>query len=1372
NYVSLNTLNGQAPIVIGHRGASGELPEHTLGAYKLAIERGADFIEPDLVATKDGVLIARHEPNIINTTDVASRPEFSDRLTTKMVDGVAEEGFFVSDFTLAEIKTLRAIMPQGFRTQVFNGLYEIPTFEEIIELVQQIEADTGKKIGIYPETKHPTFHDDLGLSLEEPLLATLEAKGFTDPSRIYIQSFEVANLKELSNKTDIPLVQLFDAIDVNLDGSLIETQPYDFVVSGDPRTYADLRTPAGLQEIATYASGVGPWKRMIKSVQGVDANNDGQADDVNGDGVVNDADKTLTPPTSLVQDAHDAGLLIHPYTFRNEGRYLAADYNGNPEAEFIDFINLGVDGYFTDFPGTGDRVRDQLTGEFVISPDNPALIPPEFATLDGSAPLVIGHRGASGSRPEHTLEAYKLAIADGADFIEPDLVATKDGYLVARHENALAILNADGSVNRTDTSTDVNERPEFADRFTTKVIDGRTIRGWFTEDFTLAEIKTLNSIERLPDLRGTNFDGDGLKVPSLEEIIALVKQVEAETGRKIGIYPETKHPTFFASEGTLLDGSAININLGEVLVNTLVAQDFTDPERVFIQSFEVGNLQELKEVLMPNAGIDIPLVQLLGGASGKPYDFIVSGDPRTYGDLTQPTELANIATYATGIGPNKRLIVPSVGGVLQSPTTLVQDAHAVGLLLHPYTFRNEDIFLAAEYNGDPKLEYQQFIELGIDGFFSDFPGTGSLVVDQLLGDPVYSNLGGSRGFEGMAISLDKKTLYPLLEGTVVGDPANSLRIYEFDVESKQYQGLAGYYRMEQPNHAIGALTVVNENEFLVIERDGRQGAAAQFKKIFKIDLSQKDANGFVSKEEVVDLLKIQDPNDLNGDGDTLFTFPFVTIESVVVIDENTLLLANDNNYPFSVGRPPEIDNNEIILLGLDKPLNLATPVVSIESLVIDAAETGNQPGVFRISRVGNTSKSLIVNYTVEGTATNNVDYNNLTGVATIAAGQTFVDVTVTPVDDNFVEGDETVILNLVDQAEYVLDISNTATVTIADNDFVPLVNNPGSDTFTIRGQSETTQLQVTLTRTRPNQVHELGVFTVDDAIGSVNGIAPGNAGYAEAALERAQAIFSAVHRLPTGFSRDNITRLLEFNSGDNLRFYAVPNGTTDEVQAGFIPITDVLFSNGSNQRITNLGNDEFALAWKVKPLVSNSYQDFEVKIQATEQPLPLGTGLQAGSQSELIDLRGITESVQAEFIVNRDAALNNYVSFYQVTDENGGIDINGDGNADILPGEAGYGQAAVNARVSGIDLTTNNRQTSTYTTTLEAGSLLAPFIIADGRPESVNDQPIYFPFLGANPTQVDHITMLGNNVFGFEDLQRGSDKDYNDMIVRVNLTVG
>ncbi|BAZ17221.1 glycerophosphoryl diester phosphodiesterase [Calothrix sp. NIES-4071] len=950
NEFTLNTLNGQTPIVIGHRGASGELPEHTLAAYKLAIDRGADFIEPDLVSTKDGVLIARHEPNLINTTDVADRSEFADRRTTKIVDGVAEEGFFASDFTLAEIKTLRAKMPQDFRTQAFNGVLEIPTFEEIINLVKQEEALTGRKVGIYPETKHPIFHDDLGLSLEEKLIDTLVKTEFTDPKRVFIQSFETSNLKELNSVLmpnagiDIPLVQLLDATDVRLDGSLIETKPYDFVVSGDERTYADLRTPDGLKEIATYADGIGPWKRMIVSVKGVDANNDGIADDVNKDGAINDADKTTLPPTSLVQDAHTAGLLVHPYTFRNEGRFLAADYNGNPELEFRQFIQLGVDGYFTDFPGTGDLVRDQIVAPFVRSPQNPdVLATPEFNTLDKNPPIVIGHRGASGERPEHTLASYKLAIAQGADFIEPDLVATKDGVLVARHENALAVLNADGSLNNTDTSTDVYQRTEFADRLTTKVIDGRTVRGWFTEDFTLAEIKTLNAIERLPALRGTSFNNDKLQVPTLDEVIDLVQLVERETGRKIGIYPETKHPTYFASEGKQIDGTPINTNLGQKLIDTLVAKNFTDPKRVFIQSFETGNLKELNDVIMPNANVDIPLVQLFGGANDRPYDLVVSGDTRTYGDLTKPSELQEIAEYAAGIGPNKRLIVPAGSdGKLLAPTTLVQDAHAAGLLVHLYTLRNENVFLAPDYNGNPANEYKQFIELGVDGYFTDFPGLGDTIRDLYVGTPAVSNLGASRGFEGMAINPDKTKLYPLLEGTVVGDPAGSLRIYEFDIASSRYQGLAGYYQLENPSNAIGDFAVVNANEYLVIERDNNQGDAAQFKKIYFVDLSKKDTNGFVSKQEIVDLLNVQDPNDLNQDGSTNFKFPFQTIEDVLVIDENTILVANDNNYPFSVGRPPAIDNNEIILLELDKPLNL-DPRVGVAGLNLPTTQiTGGQ----------------------------------------------------------------------------------------------------------------------------------------------------------------------------------------------------------------------------------------------------------------------------------------------------------------------------------------------------------------------------------------------------------------------------------------------
>ncbi|MCY7336907.1 MAG: esterase-like activity of phytase family protein, partial [Chamaesiphon sp.] len=562
----------------------------------------------------------------------------------------------------------------------------------------------------------------------------------------------------------------------------------------------------------------------------------------------------------------------------------------------------------------------------------------------------------------HTLEAYKLAIADGADFIEPDLVVTKDGILIARHEPMLAVvaLNTDGTIKRdsagkfeittTNTSTNVHLKPEFASRLTVKTLDGVKVGGWFAEDFTLAEIKTLNAIERLPALRGTAFDNDGLEVPTFQEVIDLVKQVEKDTGRKIGIYPETKHPSYFASQGTLLDGTTkINVNLGQKLVDTLVASNFTDPKRVFIQSFEVSNLKEINDKIMPAAKIDIPLVQLFGGAAGKPYDFTLSGDVRTYGDLTKPAELVDIAKYAAGIGPDKRLIIPSstvdndkdgkpddlngdgqqseADRVLGTPTTLVTDAHKAGLQVHPYTFRSEGFFLASDYKGDPKKELEQYINLGVDAFFTDFPGTGDLVRDKFVGTPAVANIGGSRGFEGMAISPDKSTLYPLLEGTVFGDPAGSLRIYEFDVATKQYKGQLGFYKMEAAGNAIGDFAVINKNEYLVIERDGGQGATALFKKIFKVDISKKDANGNVFKEEVVDLLNIQDPNDLNKDGSTKFTFPFVTIEDVLVLDNNTLLVANDNNYPFSTGRSTTApDNNESIILELAKPLSTISQI--------------------------------------------------------------------------------------------------------------------------------------------------------------------------------------------------------------------------------------------------------------------------------------------------------------------------------------------------------------------------------------------------------------------------------------------------------------
>ena len=361
------TLNGQRPLVIGHRGASGYLPEHTLQAYRRAVQMGADFIEPDLVATKDGHLIARHEPILDGTTDVASRPEFASKKTTKLLDGDRVTAFFASDFTLEEIKRLRAIQPRADRPASFNGQFEIPTLEEVIELARRETYIQGRQIGIYPETKHPTFHYALGLPLEYKLLQVLERYGLTGPDApVIIQSFETANLQYLRTRTSVRLVQLIDADDVALDGKLTYAAPYDkpynYAVTGDARGFADLVRPANLAEIAKYADGIGPWKRYIVSVRGTDANGDGRADDVNSDGRVDERDKTAMTPTNLVQLAHEAGLFVHPYTFRNEAGTLSGSYAGNPINEYIQFFQLGVDGVFSDFPDTAVAARTAASG--------------------------------------------------------------------------------------------------------------------------------------------------------------------------------------------------------------------------------------------------------------------------------------------------------------------------------------------------------------------------------------------------------------------------------------------------------------------------------------------------------------------------------------------------------------------------------------------------------------------------------------------------------------------------------------------------------------------------------------------------------------------------------------------------------------------------------------------------------------------------------------------------------------------------------------------------------------------------------------------------------------------------------------------------
>ena len=319
------------------------MPEHTLVSYFIAIQQGADFVEPDLVMTKDGVLVARHENEIGGTTDVAERPEFASRRTTKSIDGVSITGWFTEDFTLKELKTLRArerIPAQRPANTRFDRMFEVPTLEEVLRMVEGVNRARGKPIGVYPETKHPTYFQNLGLAMERPLVKLLEKYGYRGRhAPVIIQSFEVANLRQLRRMTQVPIAQL-----INNGG-----RPWDFTVRGDARTYADLATPAGLAEIATYADGVGVNKDlMIPRVAG----------------------GFLGTPTSLVRDAHAAGLVVHGWTFRAENAFLPADFRsstdpnalGDLEGEIRRFLELGMDGFFTDQPDIGVRARNEFSG--------------------------------------------------------------------------------------------------------------------------------------------------------------------------------------------------------------------------------------------------------------------------------------------------------------------------------------------------------------------------------------------------------------------------------------------------------------------------------------------------------------------------------------------------------------------------------------------------------------------------------------------------------------------------------------------------------------------------------------------------------------------------------------------------------------------------------------------------------------------------------------------------------------------------------------------------------------------------------------------------------------------------------------------------
>lgn len=312
-----------ATIVIAHRGASGDRPEHTLAAYERAIDQGADYIEPDLVPTKDGVLVARHENEISGTTDVAAHLEFASRKTTRMIDGESVTGWFTEDFTLAELRSLRARerLPLVRKANTrFDGLYHVPTFAEVAALVRAKEAETGRKIGLYPEMKHPVYLAARGFDMPALLIAALEREGLnTAGAKVFIQCFEVGPLKRLKAMTPLPLIQLVSA----------KGGPAD-----QPGTsYAQMLTPAGLTDIAGYAHGIGAELALLLDAKG--------------------------KASPLIAQAHRAGLKVHAWTLRAENRFLPPllrrgsdpDARGDIARGFKLLRTARIDGVFTDNPG-------------------------------------------------------------------------------------------------------------------------------------------------------------------------------------------------------------------------------------------------------------------------------------------------------------------------------------------------------------------------------------------------------------------------------------------------------------------------------------------------------------------------------------------------------------------------------------------------------------------------------------------------------------------------------------------------------------------------------------------------------------------------------------------------------------------------------------------------------------------------------------------------------------------------------------------------------------------------------------------------------------------------------------------------------------
>ena len=560
-------------------------------------------------------------------------------------------------------------------------------------------------------------------------------------------------------------------------------------------------------------------------------------------------------------------------------------------------------------------------------------------------------------------------------------------------------------------------------------------------------------------------------------------------------------------------------------------------------------------------------------------------------------------------------------------------------------------------------------------------------------------------------------------------------------------------------------------------------------------------NGIPTSEVVVPIQVIT--------GGTASTSDFALVTTSITFSANTTTLTQNANITINADDLPE--SNETILLQFGTitgaeagTINSATVTIgandaltyAIASSVTSVMEgnTGSTPVTFTVTRTGGIAVASTVDYAIAGTAANGSDFNNiagtsgatgLTGTISFGVGETSKTITLGVLGDTTSEPNETIIANLLNPSSSsptpVL-ATGSATININDDDNVigTKLTKGSNDVFTIVGQGKP-KLKVLLTGASSSFVNEVGIFLVDNALGSINGIAPGTSGYNSAAFARSRAIFSTISNKPAGFNTNDLSSLLELASANNLRFYLVKNATTDDVlRSG--DFSNVLFSSSSTLRITDLGSDSFSLGWE-DGSGRNDFQDLGIRISASDEDIALGTSQQSNARGgEVIDLRfasGLATditSVKANFVVNREAAFNNFVGFYKVTDVNGGIDTNNDGIVDVAPGQSGYIQAAIRGRVQGIDLSVNNQGTASFSGIFGVNAIFAPFIIANGGVDLLldsnasNDPAVYFPFLGANSDGVDHIRMLGSNIFGFEDLPNGGDRDFNDIIVKTTLT--